>query len=85
MALVIKSWQANSSAAPGEPYVSIVARESGLLSFVLSLLGIDATVKLQVTARHVFFEVGSLAGFNRLFVPLEHVCSSFYGRHKPWR
>jgi hypothetical protein len=85
MALVVKSWKVTSHPAAGEPSVSIVARDSGLLSFVLSILGIDATATLQVSSRHVFYEEGSLAGFRRCFIPLEHVAYTFYGRIKPWK
>lgn len=85
MALVVKSWKVTSHPAPGEPNVVIVARESGLLSFVLSILGIDATATLQVSSRHVFYEEGSLAGFKRCFVPLEHIAHTVYGRIKPWK
>lgn len=85
MALVVKSWKVTTLPAPGEPNVSIVARDSGLLSFVLSIVGIDATATLQVSQRHVFYEKGSLSGFERRFVPLEHVASTLYGRIKPWK
>lgn len=85
MAMVVKSWKVTSYAAPGEPNVAIVARDSGLMSFVLSLVGIDATATLQVSSRHVFYEEGSLSGFVRRFVPLEHVAHTFYERVKPWK
>ncbi len=85
MTLVVKSWKATSHPAPGEPNVEVVARDSGLLSFVLSVVGIDATVTLHISSRHVFHEEGSLAGFTRSFVPLEHVARTFYGRVKPWK
>lgn len=52
MALVVKSWKATSHPAPGEPNVEVVARDSGLLSFVLSVVGIDATVTLQISMLH---------------------------------
>lgn len=85
MALVVKSWKVTSNAAPGEPHVVIVARKPGLMSFILSLLGIDATASFQVSARHIFYEVGSLAGFIRRFTPLEQVSSTYYGLFKPWK
>jgi hypothetical protein len=85
MALVVKSWKVTSNPAAGEPNVTIIARNSGLLSFILSVVGIDATATLLISSRHVFYEEGSLAGFKRRFVPLEHVASSFYGRVKPWK
>lgn len=52
MALVIKSWSVNSNPAAGQPYVRIVGRESGIVSFILALVGIDATTSLIVTSRH---------------------------------
>lgn len=85
MAMVVKSWKVTSHPAPGEPNVAIVARDSGLMSYVLSMVGIDATATLQISSRHVFYEEGSLAGFTRRFVPLEHVAHTFYARVKPWK
>lgn len=85
MAMVVKSWKVMSNPAPGEPNVAIVARDSGLMSYVLSMVGIDATATLQIVSRHVFYEEGSLAGFTRRFVPLEHVAHTFYARVKPWK
>jgi hypothetical protein len=85
MALVIKSWSVKSSPAVGEPYVKVVARASGLLSFILSLVGIDATTTLQVSATRIEFERGSLSGFIRRLTLLDHIGSTFYGRNKPWK
>lgn len=85
MALVIKSWSVKSNPASGEPYVKVVARESGFWSFVFSLLGIDATTTFQVTGTRIEFEQGSLSGFIRRLTTFEHVCSTFYGRFKPWK
>lgn len=85
MALVIKSWSVKSNPASGEPHVKVVARESGFWSFVFSLLGIDATTTFQVTGTRIEFEQGSLSGFIRRLTTFEHVCSTFYGRFKPWK
>ena len=85
MALVIKSWNVNPDATAGQPYVRIVARESGLISFVLSLVGIDPTTTFVVTSRHIEHEHGSLSGFRRTITPLNHVSSTHYGRFKPWK
>ncbi len=85
MALVIKSWSVKSNPASGEPYVKVVARESGFWSFIFSLLGIDATTTFQVTGSRIEFEQGSLSGFIRRLTTFEHVCSTFYGRFKPWK
>lgn len=85
MALVIKSWNVNPDATAGQPYVRIVARESGLISFVLSLVGIDATTTFVVTSRHIEYERGSLSGLERSITPMNHVSSTYYGRFKPWK
>lgn len=85
MSLVIKSWSVQSSPASGQPHIRIVGRASGFLSFILSMLGIDATTTLIVNARHVEYESGSLAGFTRRITPLEHISSTYYGQFKPWK
>jgi hypothetical protein len=83
--LVIKSWSVNPNPGPSEPHIRIVGRASGLISFLLSLVGIDATTTLTVTARHIEYESGSLEGFTRLITPLDHVSTTFYGLFKPWK
>lgn len=59
--------------------------ESGIVSFILALVGIDATTSLIVTSRHIEYESGSLSGFERSITPMNHVSSTFYGRFKPWK
>lgn len=85
MSLVVKSWSIKSRPAGDEPFARVVAREAGLLSFLLSLLGIDATTSLVVTRHGFEFEQGSLAGFRRNMTPFNHVSTVFYGRFKPWK
>lgn len=85
MALVIKSWSVKSNPEQGEPYVRVVARESGFWAWVFSLLGIDATTTLQVSQTRIEFEQGSLAGFIRRLTTFNHISSTFYGRYKPWK
>ncbi len=85
MALVIKSWSVKSKPATGEPYVRVVARQSGFWSFIFSLLGIDATTTLVVSNTRIEFEQGSLSGFMSRLTTFDHISSSFYGSHKPWK
>lgn len=85
MALVIKSWSIQSQPTEGQPHVRVVARESGVWSFILSLVGIDATTTMEVSSTRIEFEHGSLSGFTRRMTPFDHVSSTFYGRHKPWK
>ncbi len=85
MALVIKSWSVKSKPNSGEPYVKVIARQSGFWSFIFSLLGIDATTTLVVSGTRIEFEQGSLSGFVRRLTTFNHISSSFYGSHKPWK
>ena len=85
MALVLKSWTANKVADSQGRYVEIKGRESGLLSYVLSILGIDPTTNMVVDSKNFLFEEGSWAGFKRRVIPLHHISSMFYGYHKPWK
>ncbi len=85
MALVIKSW--NATETPGEDgiYVSIVGRQEGFLSWLLSVMGIDATTTLRVDRDTVYFEAGSLAGFQQRVIPLANLSSAYFGYAKPWQ
>lgn len=85
MSLVVKSWLLKTNPSKGEPYFRIVGRESGLLSFLLTFVGIDATTTMVINKERFEFESGSLSGFERVVTPHEHICSAFYGQHKPWK
>jgi hypothetical protein len=85
MTLVIKSWSVNPDASAGQPHLRVVGRESGIVSFVLSLVGISATTSLIVTSRHIEYERGSLSGFERSITPMSNVSATYYGRFKPWK
>ena len=50
--------------------VNIVARKSGLISFILALFGIDSTFTLQVYADRVESQEGSLSGRIKTTIPL---------------
>lgn len=84
MALVIKEWVANEN-PPNGIYIKIMGREAGLLSWLLSLVGIDPTSTLTVDKDNFLFEQGSLSGFSRRVIPLNNICSGFYGYAKPWK
>lgn len=84
MALVIKQWSASDTPDGNGEYVRIHGREAGLVSFLLSLVGIDPTTTLAVDARSVRFEQGSLAGFVKQVTPLPSVSTASYGYFKPW-
>jgi hypothetical protein len=85
MALVIKQWAATERPQAGGEFVRIQGREAGLLSWLLSLVGIDPTTTLCIDGRSVRLEQGSLSGFARVVTPLPKVATAVYGYAKPWR
>lgn len=82
--LVIKQWSVSSTPGDSGEYVQIHGRAAGLVSFLLSLVGIDPTTTLAVDARSIRFEQGSLAGFVKRVTPLASVSRASFGYSKPW-
>jgi hypothetical protein len=85
VAYVIKEWFASETPNRDDVHVYITGREGGLISFLLSLIGIDPTVTLIVDKHVVRFQKGSWSGFFQSVTPLENVCSTGYGYAKPWK
>jgi len=85
-ALVIKAWKAEGKPIDDKNnYVSITGRESGLIAWILSLVGVDPTTAILVGLDRVEFSSSSLAGTQSRLIPLQSVCSTYYGYHKPWK
>lgn len=84
MAYVITAWTINDHSS-GDTLVELKGRDSGLLSWLLSLFGIEPTVTMRVTRRNIEFSQGSLAGYTKRIVPVVNVCSTLYGYTKPWQ
>lgn len=85
-ALVIKAWRADIRPIDNENnFVFITGRQSGLVSWLLSLMRIDPTTTIVVGSDRISFESASLAGTESRLIPLEGICSSYYGYHKPWK
>ncbi len=85
-ALVIKAWRAETKPIDGQNnFVSITGREGGLIAWILSLMGIDPTTPILVGLERIEFSSASLAGTESRMIPLQSVCSSYYGYHKPWK
>lgn len=80
---VIKSWHVNPNAPTGQPIVQIHGRAPGVMSFLLSLIGIEPTVSLILTHTSVEFSQGSLFGRRNRTIPLHQVASTHYGYAKP--
>lgn len=85
-ALVLKAWKVKNKPVDGEDnYVVISGRKSGLISWFLSLVGIDPTTTIKVGLERIEFHASSLSGINNRMIPLRGVCSTYYGYHKPWK
>lgn len=85
-ALVIKAWRADVRPIDKENnFVFITGRQSGLVSWLLSLMRIDPTTTIVVGSERISFESASLAGTESRLIPLGGVCSTYYGYHKPWK
>ena len=61
----------------------VVARKAGLISWILSLLGIDSTFTLSVYADRIESEEGSLSGRLKTTVPLSALDTYTNGFTKP--
>lgn len=84
--LVIKAWRGETKVIDGENnFVRITGREGGLIAWILSLVGVDPTTTIRVGLDRIEFSSASLAGTESRLIPLQGVCSSYYGYHKPWK
>lgn len=83
---VIKKWLISENVAQAnDNYIEIDGRAGGLLSWILSKLNISPTVRMEINHERIRFAEGSLAGDAHRIIPLENVCSTFYGYTKPWK
>lgn len=85
MEYVIKEWFVDETPDSEGVYVRIRGREGGIISFVLSWIGIDPTVTMTVDKGNVRFEKGSWSGFFKRITPMDKLCSGGYGYQKPWK
>lgn len=85
MALVVKKWFASSTPDANGNHVAITGREEGLLSWFLSLIKIDPTTTVEIKSDLVVFTKGSFEGTEHRIIPINSVCSAYYGYKKPWK
>ena len=81
---VIKEWFVSETPNQDGIYVRITGRKGGLMSFFMSLVGIDPTVSLVVDRANVRFKRGSWTGYSAWVTPLDKLCSGLYGYSKPF-
>jgi hypothetical protein len=85
MALVIKEWFASEEPNDNGDYVYLSGREGGLVSWLLSVFGIDPTSEVKINNDLIRFDTSSLAGVEKRIIPLASVSSASYAYKKPWK
>jgi len=80
-ALVVKEIKINDE---GPHYVHIVARQAGVLAFLLSIIGIDSTTIFDLYEDRLEFIEGSLSGRLTTVMPLSAVSIATSGFVKPF-
>lgn len=83
---VVTTWKANNQPVDEKQnYVHIRGRAVGFVSWILSLMKISPTVTIEISDARILLSEGSLSGSAHRVLPLENVCSTYYGYRKPIR
>lgn len=82
--IVISEWHVDLEPNSQGEYVAIRGRASGVLSWIQSILGVDRGIRMVVTKHHIRFQQGDLGGSSTRIIPLENICSTYYGFARPW-
>jgi hypothetical protein len=84
LTLVIKDWKLFEGATDQQgTRVYIRGRAGGIFNWFLSLVGIDPTTSLVVTADKLLFTEASIGGRHNSVTPLADISTTFYGFSKP--
>ncbi len=70
---VLDSFSLNPAATGEDPFIQISGRHQGLISWLMTLLGMETRIDLTVGAREWVLRSGSFAGMLTTSVPLGHV------------
>ena len=84
MAYVVKSWQAFPQPNEKGEYIRISGRQEGIISWLLSYVGIDPTVHMSVTADNFHLERRTFWGYSRRTIPIVKICEVRDGFERPW-
>lgn len=82
--LVLKKFSVNADAKE-EPLVEIAGRVSGVISFFLTVIGIDPTTHLKCFHDRIEFREASLFGEQNMTIPLPATSGISGGYTKPFR
>lgn len=84
-AYVLKTWRVSNEADSQGNYIDIAGRAPGLLSWILSLAGIEPTVRFSVSMDSVSYQQGSWSGTHRRLIPIRSISSIYHGFTRPWK
>ena len=82
--MVISEWHVAYQPDASGAYVSIRGRQAGLLSWILSILGVERGVRLEADTKHIKFKEGDMGGSSTRVIHLDSISSTYYGFKKPW-
>ena len=81
-ALVLREFVVDPNDPNGSP-VRVTGRASGFFAWLLTVLKLDATTSLLLTAQTIVFRSSSLFGQHTITIPLSKVASTSCGYSKP--
>lgn len=84
-AYVLKTWRVSNEADSQGNYIDIAGRAPGVLSWILSLVGIEPTVRFSVSMDSVSYQQGSWSGTHRRVIPVRSISSIYHGFTRPWK
>jgi hypothetical protein len=82
-ALVLRRFQIDESGVSGA-HVLIEARQAGLISFLLTLIGLDPNSSLKVSRASISFRTSSVFGSSQVSTPLPNIGAFVGGYKKPF-
>ena len=81
--LVLRRFQIDETGVSGA-HVLIEARQAGLISFILTLIGLDPNSSLKVTRGSIAFRTSSVFGSSQVSTPLPNIGAFVGGYKKPF-
>lgn len=81
-ALATKEFRSSTNPEDGV-YVKIVGRKSGIIDWVLSLIGVDSTTTFEVMRDHIRFTTANFSGAMTTFIPMHSIANTSTGYFKP--
>lgn len=82
--LVLRKFQINKLAASiSSDVINIIGRPSGLIAWLLTLIGLETESSLRVTGKDIFFKDASLFGQQNSVVAINSISSIHCGYRKP--